>query len=175
MNRHLRRPSRTLVSERQLGPLCDFRPGMSGKGGASSQCLHLREPHPGLSAGTPCPPFDVYPECEEPQAENSFATGAGNWIQGVRWAAKLGARKSLKALNQVGEAVDSQQHGDGSRHEPRSEQQVGQAEDVEAEEHGVERVANVRQVSRQGCQRLELRRREALASGCLPRRISGAN
>jgi hypothetical protein len=24
------------------------------------------------------------------------ATGAGNWIQGVRWAAKLGARKSLK-------------------------------------------------------------------------------
>jgi hypothetical protein len=30
-------------------------------------------------------------------------------------------------------------------------------------------------VSRQGCQRLELRRREALASGWFPRRISGAN
>jgi hypothetical protein len=84
-------------------------------------------------------------------------------------------KEVAEALDQVGEAVDSQQHGDGPRHEPRSEQQVGQAEDVEAEEHGVEGVANVRQVSRQGCQRLELRRREALASGWFPRTISGAN
>jgi hypothetical protein len=56
----------------------------------------------GLPAGTLCPPFDVYPECEEPQAENSFSQGrrelAAHIAGRIRGGHSVSVRDVLKHL-----------------------------------------------------------------------------
>ena len=91
---------------------------------ASSQCLHLREPHPDLPASTLCPPFDVYTEREEPQAASSFSQRRRQLDPGRQVHGQARRKEVAEAVDQVGEAVYGRSRAAtlvasmGARHRP---------------------------------------------------------
>src|SRR3954469_19599976 len=95
------------------------------------------------------PSLDVDAHYEEPQAESSFTDKRGELDPGDQVGRDPWCENVAEAVDQVGGAVDRQQDTDGSGQEPRPEHEVGRAEDVEAEEHGVYVVAGMGQVAGQ--------------------------
>ena len=99
---------------------------MSGQGGLSWQGFYLPGSHRVRRVRTLGPPLEVYAEREEPQAESSFSQGRGQLDPGGQVSGQARRQEGREAVEEVGEAVDGQQSGDGSRQESGPVHKVGQ-------------------------------------------------
>src|SRR5207302_7653109 len=88
------------------------------------------------------PALDVETDHEEPQAERSLAEERGESDPGVQLGCESRCQQSGEAVGQVYQAVDREQDADDSGEEGRPEYEVGQADDVDAEEHRVDGVVD---------------------------------
>src|SRR4051812_21038181 len=129
---------------------------LAGGRGLSPESLHMGGLHVDWSRPPLLPFLGVDAYDEEPQAEGSFADERGELDPGDQIGGEPGCENVGEAVDQVSDAIDRQQDTDGSGQEPRPEHQVCHAEDVEAEEHGVDGVAGMGQVAGQMRQGLQL-------------------